>query len=561
MKKLILHITVYSTIFLSISACSDDLSDLNENTKDPSEANGEALFASGEKNLADILVSPDKGENNLRLWVQYWQETTYPNESRYLNISRGVSDTYWETLYTDVLKNLDEAEHVIKETDDELSNAEKPNKEAIIEILKVYAFSNLVETYGDIIYKEALDDDNTLPEYTDGKTVYVDLIDRLDEALDHFTTNGSFDETSDLIYEGNTERWKLFANTLKLRMGLLLAENDPELAKKTVEEAYNDGVIASNEDDATYQYADDVPNNNPLNNTLVVSGRKDFVVGSTVVDKMNDIQDPRRAFYFDSNLQDSLGKVEDAKDQNIVLKTLNDDAEIGNGVYINNDDENPTYLGYIKKIDGKTIQLDYADELPEIGDDLIFSTYKGGEIGVKSSYGQNSHVHQSIRQADYPGTLLSYAETEFLLAEADERGFDVGQSAKDHYTTAIKASFDKWGAPHVEEYLSKENVDYNQAKSTSSSDPAWKEVIGTQAWLALYNRTFATWLSVRRLNYPVLTPPERKDSDFPLRYTYPTSEQNLNAPNQEEAADHIGGDEVSTPLFWNQNNPQSAWDW
>src|SRR5699024_11483156 len=98
---------------------------------------------------------PSTGQNNLRLWAQYWQETTYPNESRYFNISRGTSDTYWETLYTKVLKNLDEAYNTIDQTDEELTNAAKPNKKAIIELLKVYAFANLTETYGDILYDDA----------------------------------------------------------------------------------------------------------------------------------------------------------------------------------------------------------------------------------------------------------------------------------------------------------------------------------------------------------------------------------------------------------------------
>lgn len=557
MKKVILFLT----LAVLLVSCADDLSELNENEKDPAQVDGEDLFASAEKRLADIIITPSKAKNNTRLWVQYWQETTYPEESRYFNISRGVSDTYWEILYTEVLKNLEEAYTVVDETDQELTNAQKPNKKAVIEILKVYAFANLVETYGDILYEEALDIDNTLPEYSDGKKVYLDLIERLDKAVESFTADGGFSKAEDLIYGGATEQWKIFAQTLKLRMGINLADTDPERAKKIVEEAYREGVMANNEDDALYHYPGDVPNNNPINTTLVVSGRNDFVVGRTLTDKMNTLKDPRRAFYFDPHLSNPLGVVQQVDQGAVVLSDFTNEAEPGSGVYVKNGDEAPTYVGYIKTIEGNTVNIDYPDEWPQVGDQLIYAQYTGGEIGVKSSYSKNSHLNSSIKKPDFPGTLLSYVETEFLLAEAAERGFAVGQSAQQHYDKGIRASFKKWGVPHVEKYLAKEEVDYTKAKAKSNANPAWKAVIGTQAWLALYNRTFASWLSVRRLDYPVLTAPERRDSSFPLRFSYPISEQNLNGPNQQKAAEHIGGDKVETALFWDQVDAQDLWDW
>lgn len=560
MKKSFLYSTLYLILILALNSCSDDLSDLNANTKDPSEVDGEDLFSSAQKKLADILSSPETGENNLRLWVQYWQETTYPDESRYLSIAQGVSDTYWETIYTEVLKDLHEAHKIIDETDDELSNDAKPNKKAIIEILTAYTFANLVETYGDIPYQNALDINNTLPEYTDAKEVYLALIERLDKAIKQFNSEGSFDGEKDLIYQGDVHQWKLFANTLKLRMGIVLADQDPELAQQTVEEAYKNGVFNDNDDDALYHYPGDVPNNNPVNNTLVVSGRKDFVVGQTLVNKMNNLKDPRRAFYFDPNLQNDLGEVENIDHKDIILNNFNDKAEVGHSVYINGEDD-PKFAGYIEKITGNSIRINYELEKPQHGDHLVFANYKGGEIGAKSVYNENSHVHQNTTKADFPGTLLSFIESEFLLAEANERGFNVGKSAKEHYDTAIKASFEKWNAPHVARYLSQDKVTYEKAKSASNSNPKWKKVIGTQAWIALYNRTFASWLSVRRLDYPVLTAPKRRNSSFPLRYTYPINEQNLNESNHKKAAERIGGDKVDRPLFWDKNNTQEIWNW
>src|SRR5690606_28003307 len=178
------------------------------------------------------------------------QETTYTDESNYDQITRSIPDRHWTELYRDVLKDLNEADRVIAATDNDLTNALKPNKLAIIEVMTVFAYSNLVETYGDVPYSEALDIDNLLPAYDDAATIYKDLLTRLDAAIGSMNTSvGSFSDTEDMMYSGNVENWKKFANSLKLRMGIMLADTDESaLAKATVESAFTSGVFASNAD-------------------------------------------------------------------------------------------------------------------------------------------------------------------------------------------------------------------------------------------------------------------------------------------------------------------------
>jgi hypothetical protein len=59
------------------------------------------------------------------------------------------------------------------------------------------------------------------------------------------------------------------------------------------------------------------------------------------------------------------------------------------------------------------------------------------------------------------------------------------------------------------------------------------------------------------LTYPALTPPANAFSAFPLRFTYPISEQNVNVVNYNKAAQAIGGDLVTTKLFWDVPVPAS----
>ena len=90
----------------------------------------------------------------------------------------------------------------------------------------------------------------------------------------------------------------------------------------------------------------------------------------------------------------------------------------------------------------------------------------------------------------------------------------------------------------------------------SHPDVAWdparaKELIGTQKWIALYNRGnegYAVW---RCFDWPVLSPPEEMIyEDIPMRMPYPYNEPNLNGENYDAAALAIGGDSISTLLFW-----------
>lgn len=478
MKKLILILT---TALIAVS-CSDNIEDLNQNIKDPSSVSGESLFASAEKQIVDQVSSLNVNQNNLRLWVQYLQEATYEDESNYDQVTRPIPDNHWFAMYRDGLKDLDEAARIISETDNDLTNDLKANKLAVIEIMTVYAYSNLVETFGNVPYSQALDLSNPLPAYDDQQVIYNDLIERLTNAANSLNTSlGSFSANEDLIYFGDTSGWKKFANSLKLRMGIMLSDIDPAKSQTTVQEAVSAGVISSAADNAFYAYSPADPNTNPVHVDLVLSGRFDFVAAETIIDKMNALEDPRRAVYF---------------------------TEVEGGGYV------------------------------------------GGTIGTLNTYSQFSHVAPSIAEPTAPGILMDYIEVEFLLAEAAARGYSVGGDAESHYVAGITASFDYWGAEGLADYLAKPEVDYTTALANSSSTPAWKEVIGTQAWLGLYNRTFASWLSVRRLDYPILKEPAAPESGFPVRYTYPVTEQNLNTANYNQAASDIGGDSAETRLFW-----------
>lgn len=177
--------------------------------------------------------------------------------------------------------------------------------------------------------------------------------------------------------------------------------------------------------------------------------------------------------------------------------------------------------------------------------------YLGGNYGMLNTYSAFSHVSDKVIAPAQEGILLDYSEVEFLLAEAVERGFITG-SAADHYNKAVTASITYWGGSAAEAaaYLKQPKVAYATAGAN------YKEKIGFQKWIALYNRGWEAWVEWRRLDYPKLLPPSGGNVPaglaIPVRMIYPINEQTLNPANREAAAGAIGGDLVTTKLWWDK---------
>jgi hypothetical protein len=295
MKKL----AIILLVLFAFSSC-EKLEDLNKNTKDFTTVPGEGIFNGAVRNLLNQMYTMNVNNNNTMLYMQYFAETTYPDESRYDMITRPIPANHMNALYRTVLMNLKDAAETLKATSIVgITQQQRNNQLAIIEILAVYTWSNLIETFGDMPYTEALDYKVPTPKYDDAFTVYKDLIKRLDAALASMDpAYAGMGSGYDNIYGGlaaGTPKWIRFANTLKMRMGLVLADKDPALSKTIVDAAEPKAFIDGDKCALTYLSAS--PNQNPVYTEVVVSGRSDFVVTSSIVDPMVKLNDPRRNYY------------------------------------------------------------------------------------------------------------------------------------------------------------------------------------------------------------------------------------------------------------------------
>ncbi len=482
MKKILLTILIP---MLVLTACKKDLTSINVDPKAPPTVPSGTLFTNAQHELINTLTSSNVNLNIFRLVDQYWQEVTYTDESNYDLNQRSIPQNMWNSLYRDVLQDLERSKDLVPaDLYPPLSPAElaklQANKVAMADILQVYTYYYLVIAYGNIPYTEALNiEATTAPKYDDQKEVYYKLLDRLDADIAALDNSQEGIGAADIIYGGDVDSWILFANSFKLKMGLTIADFDDAKAKSVVESAVAAGVFSSNADNAVFNYLSAPPNTNPIWVDLVQSGRKDFVAAKTIIDVMMPLNDPRMSLYFTT---------------------------------------------------------DFA------------GGYSGGTPGASSNYTTFSKPANQIIAPEFPALFLSYSEIEFDLAEAVERGYSVGGTALMHYNNAITASIMYWGGTSTEAtvYIAQPSVNYLTVTGT------YKEKIGMQKWIALYNRGWDAWNEIRRLDYPQIIAPPSALSVFPVRYTYPINEQNLNKANYDAAASAIGGDQVGTKLFWDK---------
>jgi len=300
MKRIYLILIVLVGISVS---CTKNFEDWQKDTKHPSEVPGDMLFTYAQKALTDQVSETNVNYNNFKLWAQYWTETTYTDEANYDLINRNIPDNVFRVFYTGVLKDLREAKKLIAEeaTTTNEGAVAKANKLQIAEIIEIYVWQRLVDIYGNIPYSEALDIDATLnPSYEDAFTIYKDLFSRLDEAMGALDQDGESFGHADVVYGGDVAAWYKFANALKVRMAVTIADADNAYASSMFNKA-NDKAFSSNADNAEVRY-DNAPlaSTNPLYQSLVASGRNDYVAANTIVDYMNELNDPRRAAYFDN---------------------------------------------------------------------------------------------------------------------------------------------------------------------------------------------------------------------------------------------------------------------
>ncbi len=206
-----------------------------------------------------------------------------------------TQDTPWRNLYNESLADFQKIIELGKAGGNE-------NYQAIGLIMRAYTFSVLTDVYGDIPYSEALKGTTAgivAPKFDMQKDVYAGLVADLKTASDLINSKTVSSE-GDILFGANMTKWKKFANSLSLRLlnrmvGKSGLSIDP---KSEMTRILNDPTkypVMTSNADNAQLVYLARPNNNPINENRRT--RDDHRVSATMMDKLVSLSDPRLAVY------------------------------------------------------------------------------------------------------------------------------------------------------------------------------------------------------------------------------------------------------------------------
>lgn len=490
----------------TLASCTKDFQEINTDPESSATIQPAFVFTKAQY---------DGAKNNLNLLLGTMQYTTSFNDvagfgSKYVSSQSQQSSAQFSNAYYQEINEITMVIDAVK------ANPDQVNLLAAARIWKAYCYSRITDLYGDIPYSQAVqgyNNANYKPAYDPQRLIYLDLLKELEEsALSLNATKATFGQ-ADLIYAGNTVKWKKFAYSLMLRLGMRLTKVDAALAETWVKKAIAGGVIVDDLDIAkiVYQNAGQDINKNPIALNLYNS---DYIKA------------------------DGNSNAEGGKYQNTFITYMknNKDPRLGilSVVYVNGIAD--TSLA-IQKGMPATLSAKPAD----------FVTYSEPNQKTVLALG---------------GAKLIYttAETNFLLAEAALRGWYPAGVPATLYESGVRAAMKQWSiiAPSdgiISDLQINTYIKYHPFNTAGTFDAKMQQIY-TEYWLAAFPDAQEAFASYRRTGYPALVPVvyvgNATGGRIFSRMLYPLSEQNLNRASLEAAIARQGADDFLTRIWWDK---------
>ncbi|MEX0314891.1 MAG: SusD/RagB family nutrient-binding outer membrane lipoprotein [Allomuricauda sp.] len=477
MKK---FITICTIAFFGITSCTNDFEEINTNPNQPEQVSSDLLLSTVISTLANSAAD-DGGWDKGNIVAQLTAKINFTGFDRY---NWGSESGFWNTYYgilPEISIILDNAM---------MEESRNTSYEGIALVLRAYVFANLTDNWGDVPYSEAINgiEGNFTPAYDTQEAIYNGILADLRTAETQLAA-GQPILGGDILYNGDLQKWRRFANSLRLRY-LMRISGKTDVSSE-LQSILDSGVfIATNEDNAAMDY----PASTQIDSWPISTSR----IGSFDEHRMSETSEA-------------------------ILKQYNDERLNAWFQPTDNPDDDPTL--FVGLTNG--LSEDNA------------STFNGGASNV-------SRVNQAFFY-DSPNavkaTIIQTAEVHFIFAEAAQRGLIAGD-AETFYNEGVRLSFEYWNVNQdVPAYLAQAGVAYDGELET----------IITQKWLASFLVGLEGWYDFRRTGFPsviVPGPDNVNDDRVPVRFLYPDSEQTLNEDNYNAAVSRIGGDDINTKGWW-----------
>ena len=484
MKQFSLYIL--TILFFSLSSCTKDFEEINKNPNGPEEVTSQLLLPDVQRDVMGTLLGETWGIGNIV--IQHTAKNQFVNEDRYL---WGEINGIWNTCYgkmKDVNKIIELGE-----------SANDKGTQAVGIIMRAWMFSLLTDTYGDIPYSEAIKAKEGIyyTKYDSQEDIYSGILAELKTANELLAV-ASGKVGGDLFYGGDLTKWRKLANSLRVRYLIRISSKKSPAAElaNILSNPTNNPIFESNSDNAVYLYKSASPDQFPLYSTRSGSFNE-FRASKTLLDTLKTLGDPRLTIFF---------RATPATESTA----------------------NPEFIG-----------------IPNGLDDVTAQTYAGGQQNhsrIGALYYEDAITPKGLSIA--MGIVMTYAELQFLLAEAASKSWISGDAAT-FYNAGITSSFQFYGLSVSQSYLALSQV------SLTGNVAEDQKKIGFQKWISFFYQGMEAWYDWRRTRIPALTPAvsNQNGGKIPVRFIYPIIEQALNGSNRSEAVSRQGGDDINT-LMW-----------
>ena len=499
MKNIILGILSV----LLFASCTKNFREINTDRNNPTAVTSDLLLSGIISSTLNNQVGEAWSIGNLV--VQYNAKIQFVNEDRY---GWAELNSIWNNVYGNY-RNL---QNIFTQVG---SNTASPYYGVSL-ILKSWMFSLVADAYGDAPYSQAgkgKTDAAYQPVYDKQEDIYTGILADLKKANEVLATaSGPF--SGDLIYGGGPSaiiKWRRLANSLRLRYLLRLSKQKSVSSEMQaiLNDPINNPIFTGNSDNAELKYLAAAPNQWPLYGSRVGSF-DEIRLSKTFSDRLTALNDPRiRVFGRPTQNSVTAGTP--------VIQGIPNGLSDVAALAFNGGPQNVSRVGY------------------------TFACL------VCNDPGQAAPIPDAPR-----GLLMTYAELQFILAEARQRNFITTGSASTYYNQGIAANFSYWQSVVPAAYnlqIAMPTVYLTQpAVELTGTNTEILGKIALQKWIALYFNGLEAWFDWKRTGLPEIVPgPGNLNNNLvPVRFIYPISEQALNAANRAAAVQRQGADNINT---------------
>jgi len=505
-SKILLTGLFVSAFFLS---CTNDFEEINTDLNNPVSAPIDGIMAGVQYfEFAEPRFLTWRG--NLIYSSQFANQFSYNYAGAWFGAdafqnNQGWTNAVFDNSYTKVTLNTRNLLNHYEEAGD-------TNGAAVSRIMMSWFFQKMTDIYGDVPYSELIGNtailENPRPSYDNQKEIYRGILNDLQIQIAAIGSSTSIIEGADgdYVYQGDPQKWKAFANTLRLRMAL--RSRDAYIADG--EQSFIDGVI-----------------NECLSNALIDNSNGAYLKRST---------SPLILSFLDGGFEDIYHGFGGIGSKFTIAKRYIDMLQ----------DNNDPRLSQVAE--------------PSVNGGI----YNGSAIGSRNPISRDDLSNPSSLiigssttdvESIVPIKVLSSAESYFLQAEAAVLGY--GGNANALYQSGISASMTYWGveASDASNFINTESI-----ATLSGSNDAMLNMIWNQRWLNGLMNGYESWSLVRRTD---LIPDLTDDTNFwvtqpnngsvPKRLPYSATEIVANSESVQNAIDAQGPDQMNTNIWWDIN--------